>query len=75
MGRSHVDVWPSRWRGTDRPVSTLVSTSWADSAGYLACFAHSVTHGYHASVVRGPAVVSGQVRIVGTHSGVRIRPR
>lgn len=28
-----VNVWPGRWRGTDRAVSTLVSTKWADLGG------------------------------------------
>jgi len=72
-GRSDVNivnVWPGRRRGTDQPVSTLVSTSWIDPAGYLARFAQSVTHDLHASAVRDPAVVRSQVRTAGTHSGV-----
>lgn len=28
-----VNVWPGRWRGTDRAVSTLVSMKWADPGG------------------------------------------
>lgn len=33
LGRSDINVWPGRWRGADRAVSTLVSTKWADPAG------------------------------------------
>lgn len=47
-GRSDVNVWPGRWRGPTRPVSTLVSTKWADRAGYPACFTQRFTHDRHA---------------------------
>lgn len=40
----------------------------------LARFAQSSTHYLHASPVRDPAVVRGQVRTDGTHSGVRTVP-
>lgn len=67
-----VNVWPGRWRGTDQPVSTLVSTKWAVPAGSaLACFTQRLTHDLHASAVGDPAVVCGVVRTVGAHSGVR----
>lgn len=69
-----VNVRPGRWRGTDQPVSALVSTKWADRAGYPACFTQRFTHDRHAVGVCDHAEVRSQVRAAGTHPGADTGP-